>query len=305
MSEPRHGGHGDSGHGDEDHEGDSCGSLPSDHHAALRRLVADPVYELVPLTTARENAAALPAGSRVTITTSVRLGLDGTLALAQWLSARGHRVAPHIAARLIRDRSHLSDLLARMQEASIRSVFIVGGDSPPTGEFPDGLSLLRAIADQGHSFEEIGVPAYPEGHASIPEDVLLRDLREKQRIAKTMTTQMSFNPGAVAAWVSRIRSEGIGLPIHLGIPGVMGLRKLTAIAARIGVADSARYLLKHRGMFGHLATHGAFSPDSFLFDLAAALADPHADVRALHVFTMNEVAATLEWQRRMLGNLER
>jgi methylenetetrahydrofolate reductase (NADPH) len=224
------------------------------------------------------------------------------VSLAASLSARGHDVAPHLSARLIRDRAHLADVLARLTDAGVRRLFVVGGDGPPVGEIRDGLMLLRETQALGYLFDEIGVPAYPEGHGSISDDVLLRDLREKQRFAQIMTTQMSFNPKAVAAWVSRIRSEGITLPIHLGIPGVVGLPKLTAIAARIGVADSARYLMKHRGLLGHLAT-GSFGPDAFLIDLARMLADPQADIRALHVFTLNQVAATIAWQRKMLEEL--
>lgn len=270
---------------------------------AITQLVANAIYELIPLTAARDDAAALPLHSRVTITTSTRLGLDATMSLAEWLAGRGHDVVPHIAARQIRDRAHVSDLLARLQNANIRTIFVVGGDGAAVGEIKDGLALIRALAEVGHRFDEIGVPAYPEGHPTIPDDVLLRDLREKQPLVQWMTTQMSFNPRAVARWIARIRREGIGLPIHLGIPGVVGLRKLTAIAARIGVADSARYLMKNRGLLGHLAQLGSFGPDAFLRDLSVTLVEPHANVRALHVFTMNQVAATVTWQQRMRDEL--
>jgi len=198
---------------------------------------------------------------------------------------------------------HVADVVARLQSANVRKIFVVGGDGAAVGEIKDGLTLIRAMAEIGHRFDEIGVPAYPEGHPAIPNDVLLRDLREKQPIVQWMTTQMSFNPEAVAAWIGRIRDEGIALPIHLGIPGVVGLRKLTAIAARIGVADSARYLMKHRGLLGHLAQLGSFGPDAFLRDLVATIAEPRANVRALHVFTMNQVAATVTWQQAMLADL--
>ena len=43
----------------------------------------------------------------------------------------------------------------------------------------------------------------------IPDNVLMRVLREKQRYAQAMTTQMSFNAGAVASWIERIRGDGI------------------------------------------------------------------------------------------------
>jgi methylenetetrahydrofolate reductase (NADH) len=269
----------------------------------LSTLVSKPIYELIPLANAREDAAALPAGAPVTVTASPRLGIDATLDLSAWLSARGHDVSPHLAARAIRNRAHLRDLLQRMRAARLHKVFIVGGDGEPIGEIRDGLTLLRALDEIGHPFEHIGVPAYPEGHLTIPTPVLMQDLREKQPYVDAMTTQMSFNPTAVAAWIGQIRREGISLPIHLGVPGAVELLKLTRIAARIGVADSMRYLMKHRSLLGHLTHGGSFGPDAFLRDLAPMLADPIANVAALHVFTMNQVAATVAWQQKMLAEI--
>ena len=279
-------------------------AFTSETREALARLVAKPIYELIPLASARDHAMALPAGVAVTVTTSVRLGLDATLALSEWLSSRGHDVAPHVAARLIRDRAHVVDLIARMRTAGVRNVFIIGGDGDPVGEVADGLSLLRLLDELGHPFDQIGVPAYPEGHTKIPGDVLLRDLREKQRYAHAMTTQMSFNAGAVTSWIQRIRSEGITLPIHLGIPGALELGKLMAVAARIGVADSARYLMKQRSLLGHLVQRGSFGADAFLRELAPTLAAHDADVRALHLFTMNQVEQAVSWQQRFLAELD-
>ena len=123
---------------------------------------------------------------------------------------------------------------ARAREARFRSAFVVGGDAKDTGTFHDGLALLRAIHENGNPFESIGVPSYPEGHVSIDDDVLLRVLLDKQPLAAFTSTQMCFNPGAVAEWVTRIRAAGVTLPIHLGTPGVADLTKLMSIAAKIG-----------------------------------------------------------------------
>jgi methylenetetrahydrofolate reductase (NADPH) len=132
--------------------------------------------------------------------------------------------------------------------------------------------------------------------------VLLRDLREKQQVAQTMTTQMSFNPGALASWIERIRGEGITLPIHLGIPGD-GITqadgcgradwslRFSALSDEAPVA--ARTFLRP----------GSFGADAFLRDLAPVLAKPGADARALHMFTMNQVEQTVAWQRQMLNEL--
>jgi methylenetetrahydrofolate reductase (NADPH) len=278
--------------------------LTEDQRAALKRLVGEPRFELIPLKTALERAQALPSGSAVTVTASPSHGIEATFDLAEGVAAMGHEVTPHLSAHMIRDRAHLSELLARAREGGFRSAFVVGGDARDKGEFHDGLLLLRAIHEIGNPFETIGVPAYPEGHGDIPDDTMERALREKQTLAQHMSTQMCFNPRAVTAWVARIRLEGITLPIHLGTPGVAELTKLMTIAARIGVADSARYLKKNKGMVGHLMKGGSFGPDAFLRALAPTLADPAADVRILHIFTFNQVDATVAWQAQMLAELD-
>jgi methylenetetrahydrofolate reductase (NADPH) len=280
--------------------------LTEDERAALRRLVAQAKYELIPLDSVIAKAEALPKGSAVTITASPSHGIEATFDVAEALRARGHDVTPHLSAHMIRDRSHLQELLDRARAAGLTKAFVVGGDARDRGVFHDGVMLLQAIDELGHPFTEIGVPGYPEGHPDIADDVLVAALKEKQKLATSMTTQMCFNPMALMTWLARMRSEGVTLPVHLGVPGVAELTKLLAISARIGVADSARYLQKNRAMVGHLMRGGSFGPDAFLEALAPTLVDRAARVQALHVFTFNQVANTADWQRRMLnGELSR
>jgi methylenetetrahydrofolate reductase (NADPH) len=281
----------------------SAEALSAEERTALRALVAAAKYELIPLKNVRDEAALLPPGAVATVTASPRHGIETTLEVSEYVAARGHDVIPHFSARMIRDRTHLSELLARARAANIRKVFVVGGDADQAGEFGNGLDLLRAMHEVGHPFAEIGVPSYPEGHASIPDDVLMRLLKEKQQYAQTTTTQMAFNPQAVAEWIARIRAEGVTLPVHLGTPGVLEMTKLLRIAAQIGVADSARYLQKNTGLIGALASPGSFGPDAFLQALAPAIADPAANIGGLHVFTMNAVGPTATWQQGMLDSL--
>ena len=278
-------------------------TLSAPLRSALAARVANPIYELVPVGGVEEAAAALPPQASVTVTASPRLGVDATLDTAEWLAASGHDVCPHLAARSIRDRAHLADIVARIRNAGIRKAFVVGGDGEAIGEFRDGLTLLQALEPLGGWLEEIGVPSYPEGHPTISDRLLRDDLREKQRYAHATTTQMSFKPGAVASWITRLRDEGITLPIHLGVPGVLPFGKLMRMAAHIGVADSMRYLLKNRSLLGQLVQGGAFGADALLIGLASTIADPRANVLALHVFTMNQVAETVEWQRRLMAEL--
>jgi methylenetetrahydrofolate reductase (NADPH) len=273
-----------------------------DERAALAALVAGAQLEVIPLLNALGTCEALPPGSTVTVTSSPSHGIEATVELAEKLAMRGHTVIPHLSAHMIWTHQHLEDLLARLAEGGFRRVFVVGGDAEDHGDFHDGLTLLHAIDELGRPFDEIGVPAYPEGHPSISEERLLEVLLEKQRHASYMTTQMSFNPSAIAGWIGRMRASGVTLPVQLGLPGVADLTKLMTIAARIGVADSARYLKKNRNLIGQVIK-GRFGPDALLRELAPTLADPAADVAALHVFTFNQVERTVAWQRAMLGSL--
>jgi methylenetetrahydrofolate reductase (NADPH) len=76
-----------------------------------------------------------------------------------------------------------------------------------------------------------------------------------------------------------------------------------AIATRIGLADSARYLRKQRRVAFRLLRGATYGPDALLEGLAPTLVDPTADIRMLHLFTFNQVAPTVEWQRRLMASL--
>jgi methylenetetrahydrofolate reductase (NADPH) len=280
------------------------GSAASDEEReAIARLVRGPLFELIPLRNALERAEALPAGAATTVTASPSHGIEATVDLCDALIARGHEATPHLAAHMFRDRAHVAELLDRCRSAGIRSAFVVGGDAKDRGEIHDGLALIRLMEDLGHPFTSIGVPGYPEGHPAIPSDVLTASLRAKQAHADHVTTQMGFDPDAIATWIARIRIEGVTLPVHIGLPGAATLGKLTTIGARIGVAGSVRYLRKHRSLLGHVMKR-SFGPDALLEALAPTLADPVANVRALHLFTFNQVEATVAWQERMLDEVD-
>ena len=56
-------------------------------------------------------------------------------------------------------------------------------------------------------------------------------------------------------------------------------------------------------MVGQLLSPGSFGPDALLEGMAPAFCDPSAAVTALHLFTFNQVQATVTWQERMLAEL--
>ena len=278
--------------------------LAPNARAALANALQAPTFELVPLKGALDRAAALPRGATVAITASPAKGMEATLDLAEALQAAGFRCVPHLSARMVRDRAHLIDLMARFDAIEVRRVFVVGGDAKEPGDYPDGLSLLRAMAEAGHPFTELGIPCYPEGHAFIADRILLEALREKAPFASYMTTQMCFDPNAIARWISARRSEGLALPIHLGVPGVAEPGRLLAIASRIGVADTHRFLVKNTRFVARLLRSGGFyRPDGLLQALAPVIADEVAGVVDLHMYTFNAVAEFETWRRRYLERL--
>jgi methylenetetrahydrofolate reductase (NADPH) len=270
--------------------------------AALARVLADPTFELIPLKNVREQAAAVPRGATVSVTASPGKGIEATVDLAIELEAAGLSTIPHLSARMIRDRAHLTELLARLADAGIDRAFVVGGDADEPGEFLDGLALLRAMADLGRLPKELGCPCYPQGHPDIPDAALAQALRDKAELVQYMTTQLCFDPKAISTFISARRAEGITLPVKIGIPGVAEIPKLLSISARIGVKDASKFVLKNARFVGELLRSGGiYKPSKLVRDLAPLIAEPAADVLGFHVYTFNNVPATLDWRDRELA----
>jgi methylenetetrahydrofolate reductase (NADPH) len=263
-----------------------------------------PTFELVPLKNALDQAAFLPPGASVSVTASPAKGIEATVALCEQLQGLGFRTVPHLSARMIRDRAHLESLIAWLEGAGVDRAFVVGGDAKEPGDYPDGLSLLRAMADIGHPLAEIGIPAYPQGHAFIADAPLLDALRAKAAYASYMTTQLCFDPAAIGTWLAARRAEGITLPVHLGLPGVAEPQRLLAISARIGVADTHRFLVKNTRFIARLIRSGGYyRPDGLLEGLAPHIADPSSGIVDLHLYTFNAVDVTERWRTAYLDRL--
>jgi methylenetetrahydrofolate reductase (NADPH) len=280
--------------------------LDADGSAALARVLADPTFEMIPLKNVREQAAALPRGAAVSVTAAPAKGIEATVELAIELEGSGLRAIPHLSARMIRDRAHLAALLSRLRDAGIDRAFVVGGDADEPGEFLDGLSLLRGMADLGQAPSELGCPCYPLGHPDIPDEALAQALRDKAPFVQYMTTQLCFDPKAIASFVAARHAEGIDLDVKLGIPGVAEIPKLMSISARIGVKDASKFVLRNYRFVGQLLKSGGiYKPSRLVQDLAPVISDQGARVIGLHVYTFNNVPATVAWRDELRSSLAR
>jgi len=267
--------------------------------SALARLLEAPRYEVIPVNGIEEKVAALPRGASVTVTASPRHGIERTVDVSVRLAGRGYRVVPHLAARMIADRGQLERIVAHLEDAGIHEALVVGGDaSQPAGGYADAGDLLDELGTLSHSLARIGVGGYPEGHPLIPEASLLEALRRKQRHADYIVTQLCFDAEALVRWVRAMREAGIGLPVVVGLPGVVERGKLAEISLKTGVGASLRYLAKHGRQIATLARSRRFDPTPLARALAARAEEADVGIGGVHLFTFNQVEATEAWVRR-------
>jgi methylenetetrahydrofolate reductase (NADPH) len=275
------------------------------HREALAAALRNASYEVLPFKSTEEKVVAhVPRDVALTVTTTEAKGLDPTLDLAARLTGHGYDAAPHVAARLVRDEAHLTDIVGRLHEAGVRSLFVIGGDAPePAGMFPDALSLLERLDALGHPFRSIGVGGYPEGHGHISDELIEQALKAKAPYATQVITQLCFDAATTVGWARGIRANGVDLPIRVGIPGAVSRQKLVRISAGLGLGQSARFLKKQQSMFWRFFLPGGYSPNRLVERLTPNLGQPDNNLAGFHVFTFNELERTEAWRRDWLARL--
>lgn len=275
------------------------------HASVLTGLVTAARFEVLPTGTIEDKILEhVPVERMLTVTASSAKGLDATLELTERLLKQGYNVMPHLAARMVRDKAQLAEIVDRLVTAGVQSIFVPAGDkTPPEGEYEASLPLLRDLTDLGRPFPEIGITGYPETHPLISDDITVQSMWDKRLHATQIVSNLVFDPEAVDSWLTRMRLRGVNLPVWLGVPGPAERTKLLSMATKIGVGDSTRFLMKHKGALFRLAAPGGFTGERFLEQCAPALAKPDAGVVGLHVFTFNQVAETEQWRNRLLERL--
>jgi len=278
--------------------------LEAKEKEVLAHTVHEAYMEVFPTDSIEEKLNVLEPGSYVAVTCSPTKGVDVTLDMCERLALRGFKVVPHIAARMVRDKAHLREIVAHLDDLPIISIFVPGGDAEtPSGDYETALSLLRDMAELEHKFTEIGVAAHPEGHPAASDEDLIKALLDKQEVANYLVTQMCFDADLVGSWLRAIRERGVHLPAWLGLPGVADRGSLLKTSMRIGVGDSLRYLKKNSRVAAKLMLSNEYRPDDLLFDLAPYLADPEYNIEGHHVYCFNLVEKTEQWRHEFLDGL--
>ncbi len=271
----------------------------------IRALLSSVRYEVLPAKATEDKVLAhVPRDVVVTVTASPVKGLEPTLELAGRLAGHGYRVVPHVPARLLRDDVHLKEVTGRLREAGVDDVFVPAGDSdPPAGVYDGALPVLLRLGELGSPFARVGVTGYPESHPLIHDDVTVQAMWDKREHATYIVSNLCFDPRVLGEWLVRIRRRGVAMPVHVGVAGPVQRAKLLAMATKIGVGESTRFLTRHASWFLRFAAPGGYAPERLLSRAERALAAPSAGVAGLHLFTFNQIAETERWRRALLDRL--
>ena len=260
-------------------------------------------FEVLPLEGIEDEVLAhLGTDVKVTVTASPSKGLEATFGLTETLLAAGYAVEPHLSARLVRDRAHLDEILARLLAMGVRELFVLAGDAEDAGEFRGAVDLLAAMGPARERFDSIGITGYPESHHLISDEETIQAMFAKAPMATHIVSQVCFDAEVICGWIRAVRQRGTVLPIWIGVPGCVPRAKLLRLSMKMGLGESARYLRHNRGWLSRLLGR-RFTPADLVRGLAPCATDPSARVAGLHLYTFNEVARTERWRRRMLERL--
>ena len=83
---------------------------------ALARSVHDAYMEIFPTDSVESKLDVLEPGAFVAVTCSPSKGVDETLDMSARIAARGFKVVPHVAAKMVKDETHLREIMAYHQD---------------------------------------------------------------------------------------------------------------------------------------------------------------------------------------------
>ena len=270
----------------------------------IRKDLENAYMEIIPVPGIEDRIGTLQPNMHVAITCSPTKGVDTTLELSEKLIARGFQVIPHISAKNVTGEKHLETIIKKLDELSIESVFVPGGDGPePLGEFNNAYDLLKALQKSGHNLKKIGIAAHPEGHPDISNKILMEALEKKKGLADYIVTQMCFDANILGDWLVRINQQGIHLPVWVGLPGVIERGPLLRTSLRIGVGDSLRFLKKKSKVAAELMKSSIYNPEKLVTSISEYKDIADTNLAGYHIFCFNQIEKTEKWRTETILKL--
>ena len=270
----------------------------------IRKDLENAYMEIIPVPGIEDRIGTLQPNMHVAITCSPTKGVDTTLELSEKLIAQGFQVIPHISAKSVTGEKHLETIIKKLDELSIESVFVPGGDGPePLGEFNNAYDLLKALQKSGHNLKKIGIAAHPEGHPDISNKILMEALEKKKGLADYIVTQMCFDANILGDWLVRINQQGIHLPVWVGLPGVIERGPLLRTSLRIGVGDSLRFLKKKSKVAAELMKSSIYNPEKLVTSISEYKDIADTNLAGYHIFCFNQIEKTEKWRTETILKL--
>ena len=226
---------------------------------------------------------------------------DGTFGAVREIQAEGVSAASHFSC-IGATRDTVRGQLAMLKGMGVRRLVALRGDLPSGygagGEFQYASDLVAFIrAETGQDFH-IEVAAYPEVHpqARSPEADLKAYVAKVRAGADAAITQYFYNSDAYFRFVEDTYKLGADIPVVPGIMPISSSTQLMRFSDACG-AEIPRWIRLRLQAFGD----DTASIKAFGLDVVTDLCDQlrSAGVPALHFYTMNQSAATLEICRRL------
>ena len=226
---------------------------------------------------------------------------EGTFATVRDILAEGMDAASHFSC-IGATRDSVRTQLATLKAMGVRRLVALRGDLPSGyglgGEFNYASDLVAFIrAETGNDFH-IEVAAYPEIHpqAKSPEADLQAFATKVRAGADSAITQYFYNADAYFRFVEDARKLGAEVPVVPGIMPMASSTQLLRFSDACG-AEIPRWIRLRLQAYGD----DSASIKAFGLDVVTQLCEQlrQAGAPALHFYTMNQSAATLEICQRL------
>ena len=274
----------------------------------LKDFISGYSIEVIPRSAAKIEsfASVLPKNTRVYIAHIQNEDITTMVATAKRLNDEGFAVMPHIPARMIANKSMLSDWISMYQnEAGVdEALLLAGGSTKPIGEFDSSIQLIESGLFDKADFKRLHIAGHPEGSKDIDPNGGVKNvsaaLSWKQEFSKrtdasmAIATQFCFDAGVVKKWAQNIKDNGIDIPIHIGIAGPAKLQTLLKFSIECGIGASMKVLTKRAKDITKLLL--PYQPTQILNELAEYKSkDSELNIEQVHFFPIGGIKQTVDW----------
>ena len=267
----------------------------------ISKLVKNFSIEVMPRTLGKlENIENLwPKNTRVYIAHLEGTTIEDMLVTAKRIKSASFIPMPHFPARIIKDNKVLEDWINRYSEIGVNeALLLAGGVDRPLGNLSNSMELLSTGLFEKYGFERLHVAGHPEGNKDIDpngSDInVMSALKWKQDYSKdtkakiSIATQFLFESKPVIDWANKILSNGITLPINVGIAGPAKLQTMIKFAIACGVGPSLRVLERRAKDITKLLF--PFEPTNILTELADYKeSNPNTNIEGVHFFPLGGI----------------